>query len=349
MKNWKQKIILFSFLVLPASTNYQLEGFSFGNAGGGNIGSSNYSVEASVGEISNQIGSSNYDLGAGLAFVRQASGPLIVSFDNPDNFYNKLHFVIDNQGNPSDTKFALAISPDNFVTTYFVKSDQTISTDLTLADYQTYTQLGETAGTTVIGLVPSTTYSLKVKAMQGKFTETGWSPVKTATTVAPLLSFEIDVAATDISSDPPYTIEMGDLFPGEVITGSNKVWVTLETNGTSGGAVFVYGKNAGLESISVGYSIPAVSGNLGVLGNGFGIQGVGVTQVSGGPLSLEIGYSGNADIVGITDTLVRQIFVSQTPLTGGRASFLVKAKSDIQAPAASDYSEVLTVIGAANY
>lgn len=349
MKNWKQKIILFSFLVLPASSNYQLEGFSFGNAGGGNIGSSNYEVEADIGELSNQIGSSNYDLGAGLAFVRQASGPLIATFDNPGNFYNKLHFVIDNQGNPSDTKFALAISPDNFGTTFYVKSDHTVSSELTLDDYQTYAQWGETTGTTVIGLLASTTYSLKVKAIQGEFTETGWSPVKTAMTVAPLLSFDIDVAATDIPSSPPYTVNLGDLYPGDVITGSDKVWISLETNGTSGGSVFVYGQNAGLESISVGYSIPAVSGNLGALGSGFGIQGVGVTEASGGPLSLEVGYSGSGDTVGITDTLVRQIFVSQAPLTGGRASFIVKAKSDNETPAASDYAEILTVIGAANY
>lgn len=349
MKDKIKKFLLFSFLVLPASTNYQLEGFSFGNAGGGNVGSSNYSVEANVGELSNQIGSSNYDLGAGLAFVRQASGPLIATFDNPGNFYNKLHFVIDNQGNPSDTKFALAISPDNFVTTFYVKSDHTISPVLTLDDYQTYAQWGAATGATVIGLSSSTTYSLKVKAIQGKFTETGWSPIKTAITVAPLLSFDIDVATTDLPSDPPYAINLGDLYPGDVITGAEKVWISLETNGTSGGSVFVYGQNAGLQSVSVGYSIPAVSGNLGALNNGFGIQGVGVTEVSGGPFSLEIGYSGSGDMVGITDTLVRQIFVSQAPLTGGRASFLIKAKSDNEAPAASDYAEVLTVIGSANY
>ena len=53
--------------------------------------------------------------------------------------------------------------------------------------------------------------------------------------------------------------------------------------------------------------------------------------------------------MGVADTLVRQMFVSQAPITGGRASFLVKAKSDNEAPTASDYVEVLTVIGSSNY
>ena len=53
--------------------------------------------------------------------------------------------------------------------------------------------------------------------------------------------------------------------------------------------------------------------------------------------------------MGTTDTLVRQIFLTPGPIVGGRASFVVKAKSDNEAPAAGDYTETLTVIAAANY
>ena len=137
MKTWLLKIVMMIFLSLtavgavmagpvvpptltpttnpstafPASTNYQLEGFSLGNAGGGDIGSSNYSVNANVGEINgNQMVGNSYDLGAGLMFIQQSNVPMAASFSNVDNSSNKLHLIIDDQGNPSDTIYAVAIS-----------------------------------------------------------------------------------------------------------------------------------------------------------------------------------------------------------------------------------------------
>jgi hypothetical protein len=99
----------------------------------------------------------------------------------------------------------------------------------------------------------------------------------------------------------------------------------------------------------VGYTIPAVSGNLELLNNGFGIQGVGSTQAGGGPMVVDVVYDVSGEVVGITDFLVRQVFVSNAAITSGRGSFVVKAKSDNGVPAAEDYSEVLTVIASANF
>jgi len=183
---WKNlSLLMLSFLVMPASTNYKMEGYSFGNAGGGGIGSSNYSMEGNVGEINgNQMVGGSFDLGAGLMFVQQANVPRAASFTNPGGYSDKLHLIIDNQGNPSDTIYAIAISPDNFVTNYFVKSDHTIGTTLTSADYLTYDLWGGGSGIDIIGLQANTTYSVKIKAMQGKFSETGYGPVATAATVS---------------------------------------------------------------------------------------------------------------------------------------------------------------------
>jgi hypothetical protein len=351
MKLNKVSLLMLSFLVLPASTNYKMEGFSFGNGGGGNIGSSNYSVEGNVGEINNgnQMIGNSYDLGAGLMFVQQANVPKAASFTNPGSYSDKLHLIIDNQNNPSDTIYAIAISPDNFVTNYFVQSDHTIGTTLTSANYQTYDLWGNSGGIDIIGLQSNTTYSVKIKAMQGKFTETGYGPVATAATVAAGLTFEIDVAPTDIQTTPPYIINMGDLNPGSLVTSASHVWVSLTTNASNGGSVFVYGQNGGLYSTTAGYTISTVNGDLGSLSSGFGAQGVGATQVGGGPFTIDVGYTGSGGVVGLTDTLVRQIFLTAGPLTGGRASFVLKAKSDNNTPEASDYSETLTVIAAANY
>ena len=116
-----------------------------------------------------QMVGNSYDLGAGLMFIQQSNVPMAASFSNVDNSSNKLHLIIDDQGNPSDTIYAVAISPDSFVTTYYVKSDHTVGTSLTITDYQTYDLWGGASGIDVVGLEASTTYSVKIKAMQGRF------------------------------------------------------------------------------------------------------------------------------------------------------------------------------------
>ena len=45
----------------------------------------------------------------------------------------------------------------------------TVGTVLGVEDYQTYALWGDTGGILIAGLAPSTTYYVKVKAMQGKF------------------------------------------------------------------------------------------------------------------------------------------------------------------------------------
>jgi hypothetical protein len=348
---WKKiSLLMWFFLVLPASTKYKLEGFSLGNGGGGNVGSSNYSMEGNAGEVNgNQMVGNSYDLGSGLMFVQQANAPKAASFTNPGSYSDKLHLIIDSQGNPSDTIYAIAISPDNFTTNYFVKHDHTIGGTLATADYQTYDLWGNSSGIDIIGLQAGTTYSVKIKAMQGKYSETGYGPISTAATAASALSFEIDVAPTDIQTTPPYLIDMGDLNPGSLVTSSSHVWVSLTTNTSNGGSVFVYGQNGGLHSVTSGYTISTVAGDLSSLSSGFGAQGFGATQTSGGPFTIDVGYTGTGGVVGVTDTLVRQMFLTTAPVVGGRASFVVKAKSDSNTPEASDYTETLTVIASANY
>ncbi|MBP9817862.1 hypothetical protein KBC75_03890 [Candidatus Shapirobacteria bacterium] len=352
--SWQKKLTkyLWVFLVLPVSTNYQLQSFSLGNGGGNSTSSTNYSMVGQIGEMVNKLSGSNFDLGAGLSFARQSNVPMVASFTNPANYYNKLKLVVDQQDNPTDTRYAIAISKDNFATTNYVKSDFTVGSTLASADYLLYSQLGGASGFEIVGLDVGTSYSVKIKAMQGSFTETDWGPESASSTVSPTLAYDIDVATTDIQTDPPYVISLGDLNPGSVVMGSSRVWVSLDTNANSGGSVMVYGQNGGLQSTTAGYLISGVSGNLSVLATGFGVQGAGVGQTSGGPLTIDVGYTGytgSDGYVGMADTNIRQIFVSSAPITSGRASFVVKAKTDTNVPSAGDYSESLTVIAVANF
>ena len=58
---------------------------------------------------------------------------------------------------------------------------------------------------------------------------------------------------------------MDDLNPGSLVTSSDHVWVSLDTNAGNGGSVFVYGQNGGLYSVTSGYTISAVAGDLNVI------------------------------------------------------------------------------------
>jgi hypothetical protein len=347
--NFFPKVILLSFLVLPASNNYQLEGFTMGNAGGGAMSSTNYEMNANVGEINNgNMSGNSYSVNAGLVYTLQANTPGI-TLDNPNNYYNKLQFVIDTRNNPSDTKYAIAISSDNFVTTQYIKSDNTIGTSLSISDYQTYAVWGGSTGGYVIGLNPGTTYQVKVKAMQGKFTESGYGPIASAATVNPTLSFDIDISAGDNQTDPPYAISLGDLLPGSVVgVGVSKVWVTLDTNAVFGANVFVYSQNGGLLSSNNGSKILSISGNLDVATTGFGLQNSSVGQSSGSLLVVSP-YNGTANNIGILDTSYRNILSTTAPLISGRASFYVKAKAASDTPSGNDYTDSLTMVAAANF
>lgn len=337
---------LLLFFVLPASTNYQLKDFGYGGGGTASSASSNYAIEGIVGEQdSTKLSGTTYDLGPGLEFTNQANVPPAPTFTNPSSYYNKLKIVLSTGSNPSDTKFAIAISTDSFVSdTRYVQDDDTVGSALGAEDYQTYTNWGGASGELIIGLLSSTTYTVKVKAMQGSFTETGYGPTASAATLSPTLTFDIDVAATDIDNSVT-TLDLGSLLAGTVVDSAEKIWVDFVTNGESGGRVYVYGSNAGLLSTRAAYTISAVTGNLTALTEGFGAQGSTATN----GLSEATLYDQTGNTVGIVDTAIREIFTATAPTTGGRGSFLLKAKSGAVTPAASDYTETLTVIASASF
>lgn len=339
--------VTFAFLlVMPASTSYKLDDYGFGSGGTGSASSSHYKMDAITGEISGQeMSSSSYKAGSGLIFINQANVPIAPAFSNPGNYYNKLQIIINTSGNPSDTNFAVAISNDDFVTTSFVQSDNTVGITLGAEDYRTYEDWGEAGGSTVIGLSANTNYKVKAKAMQGNFTETSYGPAATAATVSPALTFDIDVSDVDTETDPPFSINFGDLIAGVVTDSPQKIWVDLSTNGESGGNVYVSGQNGGLLSSTKSYRIDAVSDNLTELSQGFGAQGSSATL----PLAVTTLYNQTGNMVGILDQTKRGIFTSTTPVDGGRGSFFLKAKSSAITPAAGDYNETLTLIASGNY
>ena len=333
------------FFAFPASTNYSLRSFEFGSGGEYNMNSTNYSLEGLAGEVAtDRQSSANFAANSGLQFVQMAHTPNAPTFTNDASWYDQLKIVIATSNNPSDTTFAVAISDDDFVTTEYVKSDNTVGATLVIGDYRTYTGWGAASGTQIIGLAPSTTYKVKVKARQGKFTEGPWGPTASATTEGPTISMDIDIYPSDSETSAPYEVAVGDLQAGTVTTAPDMIWLDFETNAYSGGEVFVRDQYTGLRSAKNSYTISSSTSDLSAVSIGYGLQGVSATQTSGGPFTLVSPYDGAGQNVGIVDTTFRTVLTSTAPLVGGRASLQTKAKITDTTPAADDYADTLTFI-----
>ncbi len=352
--NWHKTVLsmmmpVMMLAALPSSSSYQLNSYGFGTGGTANTHSTSYSVNGISGEVAGSSASTNYKVGAGENYEKQAHVPT-VTLINSGNWYNKLLLTIGPENNPTDAKFAVAISTDNFATApQYVKSDFTVGASLTFTDYQTYSSWGSGSGVYVRGLTRSTVYTVKVKAFRGEFTESPYGPVASAATVDPQISFDIDASATDSDTNPPYQIGFGNLPVSTVTDSPQRVWVDLDTNGESGGKVYMSGQNAGLRSLESNYTIASSTADLSSLAEGFGAQGVSATQSSGGPFALVAPYNGAGANVGVADTVIREIFSTSFPVTAARGSFILKAKTKPLTPAAGDYTEILTAIASASF
>lgn len=331
------------FAALPATTTYQLNSYGFGSGGTAGTSTATYALEGNSGEVSGATGTtSNYNAKPGFIETQQAHVPKISAFDNGSgSYYNQLHFVIDQQGNPTDALYALQISTSSTFASNinYVKSDLTIGPTLNLSDYQTYTTWGGASGANIIGLLPNTTYYLRAKATQSKFTESGYGPSASAATVTPSLSFSVT----------PTTINFGSLLANTVVDAPQNISITFATNASSGGTVYIKGLNTGLFSPGASATIPSATGDLSSLSHGFGARVTASSQTTGGPFSSVSPYNGSANNVGITDTTIRKILDSAAPLTGGSGTVLLKAKSAVNDPVKADYTETITMIAAASF
>ncbi len=335
-----------------SSSNYQLEGYEFGG-GGGTVGSTNYGINATLGEQVGALSSTNYKANSGLSFLENTDVPPAPTFVNDSgNRYNRLKITIAQGGNPTDAKYAIAISDDNWVSTKYVQSDATVGVTLGIEDYQTYASWGGASGSFIIGLTASTTYKVKVKALQGAYSESAYGPEASAATLGLQVVFDLDVGGT---SDPgetgaPYTIAMGNLTQGTVVTATNRVWLDFATNGESGGFVYLYDQYGGLRSTTTSYTITSSSTNLTSASEGFGLQGASKTQTSGGPLEYVSPYDVASENVGIVDTTIRKVFsTTNSPIVGGRGSLSIKAKASSTTPASTDYADTLLMIASAGF
>jgi hypothetical protein len=331
----------------PATNTYKLNSYGFGSGGTSNSSTGNYSLEGITGEISSQADStSTYTLKPGYVETQQANLPK-VTLSNPSNYYDKLLFVIDTQGNPTDALYALQVcvgadwvAGSCGTTTLYVKSDHTLGASLAFADYQTYSSWGSGSGTTIIGLTPGTTYYIRAKATQGKFTESGYGPSSNATTSAQSITFCLFAGASCGSGS---TTSFSNLVAGSVSNSSPNLGVTFATNADSGGSIYVYSTGK-LQSTTVpSGTINSATADLSVAASGYG------ARVTSAPsFTITPAYGGSGNNVGIISTTINTMLDATSPINSS-ATIQLQAKASNTTPAASDYADTITVIAAARF
>ncbi|HSW99222.1 MAG TPA: hypothetical protein VLF71_05280 [Candidatus Saccharimonadales bacterium] len=334
------RAVLLSLLAaVPASTNYTLRTYDFGT--GTNTGSSSsYVLRGATGGTNGVLASATYALPAGIKASTTAAVPPAPTLTDPFNAYSKLHAVLNTAGFPTDTKYLVAISSDNFATTNYVQLDDTVGATATVSNYQTYAAWGGASGFDILGLANSTTYKVKVAALQGSATGSGFGPTATASTQAPSVTLGLQ---TSLTATPPFSVAFSSLAAGSVVTGNATIISSVTTNAAGGGSLMVGDQNSGLLSTANGFTLASATADLGVAGSGYGTQASGATQSAGGPVSLASPFNGTSNSVGALST-TKQAFANwPAPVTSGGATLSLLAKSSTLTPAASDYADVITI------
>jgi hypothetical protein len=334
------KAVLIGLLAaVPTSTNFTLQTYDFGN-GSDSSSSSNYGLQSSTGSPSGSLSSSNYKLPAGIRYSASVATPPAPTVVNPDNGYDRLKITLGVSGMPIDTKYIIAISDDDFVTTQYIQSDQTVGPTADSNDYQAYAAWGGASGFWVLGLDHNVTYKVKVAALQGAATGSAYGPTASASTVAPSVTFAV---STSLTASPPFAVGFGSLTPGSVLSGNATVLVDVTTNALNGGAILIKSQNAGLSSTIGSTSISSTTADLTSANSGYGAQVTSASQSSGGPITASSPFTGSAGNVGGLLTTWQQLANFPAAIGSANVATTLKAKAHASTTSATDYADTLGI------
>lgn len=182
-------------------------------------------------------------------------------------------------------------------------------------------------------------------------------------------SDSITVAVRTVSNDsivvsatvpPTFNLALSgttDTFTGNLAAGSVKVstgnTVTINTNATNGWFVWAYSvSSSGLTSVIAGTNIPIVTAGTsatlvaGTPGYVFGVTG-SAAGTGTGAITIPAAYTSNGTTTGSgLDTTIRQIASSNGTNAGATLTIKELAAISATTPAANDYTDTITIIGA---
>ncbi len=342
--------LLLVFAAVPSSTNYTLKSYDIGSGGTSSSSSTNYKLNGISGAQSGTTQSStNYGTVSGVNVTQNANEPLAPALSNPSNYYDRLKLVINTGNNPTDTKYLIGIqtSADGYTTTSYVQSDNTVGSSQVLTNYQSYVAWGGASGFLILGLTPNTSYKVEVKALQGNFSGSAFSPFSSiVATVPTTLTVSL---STSLTGTPPFVSTFTSLTPGTVATANANAIVGFSTNAYNGGNAYVTSLNGGLKSASQSTTLTSATADLSSVNSGYGAQVTAVTQSSGGPLTSLSPFNSSLNNVGALTTSLQSLFSTSAPVTSASGTFKLMAKAFINTPPASDYTDTLTVVLAMNF
>jgi hypothetical protein len=377
------------------STNYQLVDPEV-EAISGTAASSQYKslFGGGSGIYQGNVSSSLYHLGSGQGYTFMANVPKITCFETVSiavnsscttldssngmqgicgdtGCYDRAFIEIDTQENPADTLYSIEISPDNFVTRYIVSGGtRTLKSVETkaLSDYLTKTQWEASPWQkgNILGLIPDQSYQVRVTALQGDFTESSFSPTKTAETATTYATLDLDIA-TDFNTEnnAPYAYNLGKIAGESYLLSSTAlIKADFSTNAQTGVELYVQDQYSGLKSLSTNYLLASTTEDLSLPanGDGFGLQVANQTESAGslGKTILDANYAHTGTTVGsVSSAAAKRIACVRqnsgdscsaglgTWVSGASVLLKVGVRASFAAPPVNDFQDQLqfTLIG----
>ncbi len=188
--------------------------------------------------------------------------------------------------------------------------------------------------------------------------------VTVTATVNSALTFDLDTATTDTTSDDPYSVALGTITTSDTrVSGTtdsvNFIWVDLSSNASGGVVVNV--RNANGTNGLVSTSVPAdnIGSADGSVADGTEIYGLCIvsTAATTGTLDDEGGYDSDTcsannetNNVQALSTTGENIFdTNGAPISAGRGQIAVNASISGTTVAHADYTDTLTFIATGTY
>ena len=293
------------------STNYKIRGDDLSGGSGTGI-STNYGMVGDVNPFSDLSDSTSFRQEMGYNPRIQANTPYPPTLQNSESYYDRLLIIIDTSDNPTDTLFAVSISFDNFANFQFVQSDGTVGDALGIEDYRNYVSWGGGSGSFILGLNQNTAYKVRAKALQGDFTETGYSSDSNeVSTTVPFINAAVLTSG----------LSFGTLNANSV-SKTSAATVSVNTNAYSGYQVYVNdqgnGSSPGLYN-GVSNLIPSIDQTLVSGFEGYGAQASSITA------TIDAKYDVSGNNVGGLTIGTSALFSNTSAVTDENADILFKA------------------------
>ncbi len=293
------------------SPSFRIRGDAL-SAGSASGSSTNFGILGEINPFAGIDDSASFRTKIGYNSRIEVNTPYAPALINSDNSYSRLTITLSTAGNPTDTLYAVKVSSNDFSSYQYVQNDGTVGDTLGIEDYRTYDSWGGSSGSYILDLMPKSTYKARVKALQGDFTETEYSPESNAsTTTVPYVNMSVSKASLTLG-----TLNINS------ISQTTTMNVAVNTNGYTGYQVYINDDGNGyVGGLFNGSGSTIMSADM-VLTPG--VEGYGV-QASSATAVVDSKYNVSGNTVGGLEISTNPIFSNTVGVADETATLLFKA------------------------